>query len=200
MNKVVKPTTLGTIPATRELIHSKNTRDAVYVQNYTSAKFCAELHKTPAGFLEVGISTIPEKNKDKSKILKFNEENVRKEFEEAMGIGAGKVTLNSMWSVLYFEVEPEGENFEYEEYIVLKNEDDAIELAEQRVWGDLEDSPELFNKTWLEGMMNDALYGQSFIEHASEEAVSTDGFAHFLASYDGDYTETESGFIIMRVN
>jgi len=38
------------------------------------------------------------------------------------------------------------------------------------------------------------------IDAAAKEAVSTDGFAHFLNTYDGNYDTLHSGAVIMRVN
>jgi len=99
------------------------------------------------------------------------------------------------WSVDHYEV-----RIWDREYIVLEDEDKAFKLAEEYVKEDLENEPELFNQDWLQGCMNDRIEGKSFIEHASEQAVSIDGFAHFLGHYDGDYQETKSGFIVIRRN
>lgn len=38
------------------------------------------------------------------------------------------------------------------------------------------------------------------IEAAAEEAVNVDGWAHFLSRYDGNYAETDSGFVYWREN
>ena len=38
------------------------------------------------------------------------------------------------------------------------------------------------------------------IDAAAEEAVSTDGAAHFLSSYDGKTTLTKSGLVYWRTN
>lgn len=37
-------------------------------------------------------------------------------------------------------------------------------------------------------------------EAAAEDAVQTDGWAHFLSRYDGNYSETSSGFVYWREN
>jgi hypothetical protein len=37
-------------------------------------------------------------------------------------------------------------------------------------------------------------------EAAAQEAVSTDGAAHFMCNYDGNYQTTKSGFIVWRHN
>ena len=38
------------------------------------------------------------------------------------------------------------------------------------------------------------------VEKAADEAVSTDGAAHFMCNYDGEYDTTKSGFIVWRHN
>lgn len=38
------------------------------------------------------------------------------------------------------------------------------------------------------------------IEEAAEDAVDTDGWAHFLSRYDGNYGETPAGFVYWREN
>jgi hypothetical protein len=38
------------------------------------------------------------------------------------------------------------------------------------------------------------------VEKAADEAVSTDGAAHFMCGYDGNYDTTKSGFIVWRHN
>ena len=46
-----------------------------------------------------------------------------------------------------------------------------------------------------------ALIGGIDVDKAAEEAVSTDGAAHFLCSYDGNYDLTKpSGFVVWRHN
>ena len=129
--------------------------------------------------------------------MKFNESNVREEFDKEIGQGITKITLNNDWAEPYFEVYTE----DNEEYMITENEETAEAIAISRVKQDLEEEPEIFNKGWLESMMNDVLENESFIDHASKEAVEADGFAHFLGTYDGDYTiMTNSGFVIMRLN
>jgi len=89
---------------------------------------------------------------------------------------------------------------EDEEIMIFEDSSDAEEYAKAIVARDLEDEPSLFNKDWLKGLMNDTIEGESFIEHAAQDAVDIDGVAHFLATYDGDERETESGFMVYRTN
>lgn len=133
-----------------------------------------------------------------NKKLSFTEENIKKELALCLGYSEEDITdirENNDWNATYFEIEINGE-----EYMITEDTDDAETIAQDRVKQDLEQEPELFNKEWLNGIMNDNINGQSFIEYAAEDAVNTDGFAHFLASYDGDYQETVSGFVVMRIN
>jgi len=131
----------------------------------------------------------------------FNEETVKKEFEELMKdedeeVDEDGIDLNNDWDTQYFTIRSDMGR----EYIVLETVSDAEDLAKEQVKQDLETEPELFNQEWLNCLKNHTLQDQSFIEYATEKAVQEDGFAHFLASYDGDYKETKSGYIVMRVN
>lgn len=38
------------------------------------------------------------------------------------------------------------------------------------------------------------------IDAAAEDAIATDGWAHFISTYDGNYHTTPSGFVYFRVN
>lgn len=128
---------------------------------------------------------------------KFTEKNVLKAVAEYLEAETEDLEIRHVtdWDTEYYTVE-----LGKKDYIILENEDEAEELAKERVQQDLEDEPELFNHDWLNGIKNTRLEGQSFNEYAIEEAVTIDGFAHFLASYDGDYEVIKHGFVIMRVN
>ena len=49
----------------------------------------------------------------------------------------------------------------------------------------------------MEDIMKNGLFSVD-TEEAADEAVRTDGEAHFLSHYDGNYEETDNGIIIMR--
>jgi hypothetical protein len=57
---------------------------------------------------------------------------------------------------------------------------------------------------WMEDLYGDEARKQAIdavgidIEAAAKEAVQVDGWAHFLARYDGNYSETPGGFIYWR--
>lgn len=128
----------------------------------------------------------------------FDEETVKEELAKLLEVNVEdieEIEENKDWEAPYYTV-----TIGDQEYMVTEDIDDAETIAQAIVKQDLEEEPELFNQDWLKGTMNTRLSGQSFIEHAAEEAVNVDGFSHFLASYDGDYQETESGFVVMRVN
>ena len=63
--------------------------------------------------------------------------------------------------------------------------------------GDIEIDPVSYLK---EFGMESKIVDYIDVEKASKDAVVTDGFAHFIATYDGDYTETDEAFIVMRTN
>lgn len=125
----------------------------------------------------------------------FAESVVVSELEALLDATVKSISLNTGWGVPYFEVEV-GDA----EYIVLASVEDAEKLAQERVEEDLVEEPELFNRGWLESLMRHRLKDESFLEYASRDAINVDGFAHFLAHYDHDYEETESDFVVMRVN
>ena len=129
----------------------------------------------------------------------FDVETVTDELEELLETEVVNISLNTGWDTEYFEVTVEEEGAEY---IVLETYKDAEDLAKEQVEQDLDYEREIFNEDWLTGLMFRRIpkAGMTFIEFASEDAVNTDGFAHFLAHYDGDYQETKSGFIVMRTN
>ena len=126
----------------------------------------------------------------------FTEGTVANEFEQEIEQEIEEIKLNTDWNTEYYEIETETG----EEYIVLENYEKAEALAKERVLQDLETEPELFNQEWLENLRTHRLQDQSFNDYAAERAVEEDGFAHFLAHYDGDSIETTSEFVIMRVN
>ena len=132
--------------------------------------------------------------------MEFTKENVIKEFEELTGEKVEKIKVNFDWSVKYFEIETEDK-----EYIVLKNEEEAEELAKERVTEDFINEPELFNKDWLETEIRnlrkeDFEDNESVADVIGRKAVEIDGYAHFLAYYDGSSEFTKSGFVVMRIN
>ena len=77
---------------------------------------------------------------------------------------------------------------------------DAFEedMTEQQLRDPIEYLEEIFSKE--EAQKKAMEIGGIDIDAAAEEAVRTDGAAHFMCSYDGDYSTSPSGFIYWRHN
>lgn len=87
------------------------------------------------------------------------------------------------------------------EYIVMRTEGDAEDLATEQVRNDLENDPEMFDQSWLRACMSARLNDESFLDYAAENAIGTDGWPHFLSRYDGCYeTTTKHDMVIWREN
>lgn len=97
----------------------------------------------------------------------------------------------------------EEEGFETPEH---EGEDDPTdeeveELAEKQVEAELRDPME-----YLDGIYGDEAAAKAIeiagidVEEAAEDAVDTDGAAHFLARYDGQSHTTRSGLVYWRSN
>ena len=133
-------------------------------------------------------------------------EKMKKDFEEHMEKKCKNIDelpekiedckVNSDWNIEYLMIDTDMRR----EYLMLETETDAEDLAKEHVTQDLEETPEIFNKEWMQNIKNQRIVNQTFNEYAAEQAVCDDGFAHFLASYDGDYQQTEHGYIIIRRN
>ena len=81
--------------------------------------------------------------------------------------------------------------------------DEEIEaFAENMVSDQLKDPMEYLNDIFgREDAVKKAIeIARIDIKAAAEEAVSTDGAAHFMCSYDSDYDTSPSGFIYWRHN
>ena len=81
-------------------------------------------------------------------------------------------------------------------------DDEYIEALKEAIAEDRSKNP----MDWFEDIYGDeapkyAIEAVGFdIEDAAEEAVNTDGWQHFLCRYDGNSTETDSGFVYWREN
>ena len=114
--------------------------------------------------------------------------------------------LKAVWKNKPIEDTEEDYREEYEEYLICKDEEEAEQLARSRVYDDLENEPELFNKDWYNNALKNIDKSdfdnnpecKNVTDILSKQAVDTDGFSHFLAGYDGEYKNTKSGFIVMR--
>ena len=94
----------------------------------------------------------------------------------------------------YITEEPEGEDGEYTEEQKRKAVDEYLE--------NIEDQGVI---NWLEkelGYSGDQLFNKISpyldVNEAAENAVNTDGWAHFLSLYDGDYDTTDNGLVIFK--
>lgn len=121
--------------------------------------------------------------------------------------------LNSRIDDLSYEAERDPESF-WEEYERYGFEGPEEEEEEERREPDQTEIEELAEKQVAERLHDpmqflDDIYGSEAtekaieiagidIDAAAEDAVDTDGPEHFLARYDGNYYETESGFIYWR--
>lgn len=127
-------------------------------------------------------------------IFNQDEEEFKKEFEKEIDGKVEEIVEHDIgWDIEQYLVKTSEHD-----YIVMKNEEEAEELAIAQVTQDLEDQPELFNQDWLNCLKGHRLTGQSFIEYASEDAISVDGWAHFLSHYDGYYETTKNGYVYWR--
>lgn len=97
---------------------------------------------------------------------------------------------------------PEFEEDEDGDEIIPDPEDDDIDalataMAEERA----EDPMSWMEEIWGDEASAKAMEVAGFdIESAAEEAVSIDGWPHFIARYDGNYDTTEAGFVFWRDN
>ncbi len=104
--------------------------------------------------------------------LEFNEENVRAEMSDALGITPDGLNITERDNV--FEIDT-GDSGEYQ---VVENEDVAEKMAIDLVKEELESEPELFNKDWL----------QTFIEISDTDKRQ---IALDLVEYINDMDEDE---------
>ncbi len=91
------------------------------------------------------------------------------------------------------EEDDDGEKPDPDDFI----EDVAEKIADERLQDPME---------YLDDIYGDEAAAQAIkiagidIDAAAEDAVDTDGWEHFLARYDGNSTETPSGFVFWREN
>jgi hypothetical protein len=91
------------------------------------------------------------------------------------------------------EYDEEGELPDPEDYI----EEVAVKVAEER----LQDPMDYLSDIYGDEAMAQAIKIAGIdVDAAATEAVDTDGWEHFLARYDGNSTETASGFVLWREN
>lgn len=87
------------------------------------------------------------------------------------------------------------------EYLVDEARDKVLEDMYDKIYEDLEDPIEYFVRE-LGAYTVEELMKAPFItidtEEAANDAIRTDGWAHFLSHYDGNYEEIEGGYIIFR--
>jgi len=102
---------------------------------------------------------------------------------------------------LLYEVEPDEEEGEEGELDYDKMREEIYDSHYDYVYGELErDAVGYFTDNLgypIEDLMKNNLFSID-IGAAAEDAVQTDGEAHFLSHYDGNYEETNGGIIVMK--
>ena len=102
---------------------------------------------------------------------------------------------------LLYEVEPDEEEGEEGELDYDKMREDIYDSHYDYVYGELERDAVGYFTDSLGYEMKDLMKNNLFsidINSAAEDAVQTDGEAHFLSHYDGNYEETNGGIIVMK--
>lgn len=102
---------------------------------------------------------------------------------------------------LLYEVEPDEEEDEDGELDYDKMREKLYDDHYDYIYGRLEDDAVGYFTDELGYSIEDLMKNNLFsidIDEAAEDAVSTDGEAHFLSHYDGNYEETKDGIIVMR--
>jgi len=145
---------------------------------------------------------------DESEILEKAEvEDEYEEIQEKINEKEDKVSdmeEKGQDDVLIEETEKKKEELENKsEELVEKAKEQIREEEYDRIYDELEDPVQYFVED--SGMYSrEDLLKANFIsidiEKATEDALSTDGYAHFLNTYDGDATELNSGQVLMRMN
>jgi len=95
------------------------------------------------------------------------------------------------------ELEQESEN------LVEKAREEVREEEYDRIYDELEDPIKYFvddNGMYSREDLLKASFIRIDVDKATEDAISMDGYAHFLNTYDGDATELNSGQVLMRMN
>lgn len=113
--------------------------------------------------------------------------------------------LRALWKNKPLKDTKEDFDEKYQEYLIHKNTENAEIHAKIRVKEDFESEPEIFNKTFRNRVntieKSDFEDGDKDVNDVmSRWAVDSDGFAHFLNTYDNDYLLTKSEFVVMRIN
>jgi hypothetical protein len=102
---------------------------------------------------------------------------------------------------LLYEVEPDEEEDEEGELDYQKMKEALYDAHYDYIYGELErDAVGYFTENLgyeVKDLMKNNLFSID-IEAAAEDAVQTDGEAHFLSHYDGNYEETSGGIIVMK--
>jgi hypothetical protein len=96
----------------------------------------------------------------------------------------------------------DGELKEITPELQQKIDDAKDEAVEERTDEDLDDPMEYLEGIYGKGdALKEAIrIGRIDYDEASQDAVDTDGVAHFLASYDGDEVELPNGKVAYRTN
>lgn len=122
---------------------------------------------------------------------------IAKELEEFMGVEVKEEEdpyYNEM-DCLYFVGESEAENGE-NAWIVCRDWDHAEEVAVKMVINDLEESPEIFNKDWLMGHIDEDRYLDGIRSDIEEWVYDTpDSYTAFIngeePEEEGDYSDDQ---------